>query len=69
MYCNIIAMIDMNAKTKTGMKRRASGAPMEIRMTGYEAVEKVAKPCATSGRILVPVHWVGKRVKAVLVEK
>jgi putative transposon-encoded protein len=39
--------------------------PMEIRMLGFEVVEKVAKPCATSARILVPKHWVGKRVRAV----
>lgn len=39
--------------------------PMEIRMLGYEVVEKVAKRCATSARILVPKDWVGKRVKAV----
>ena len=43
-------------------------ASMNIRMVGYEVIEKEAKPCATSGRILVPKHWVGKRVKAVLVE-
>jgi putative transposon-encoded protein len=34
-------------------------------MAGYEVVEKVAKKCASSGRILVPHHWVGKRVRAV----
>jgi putative transposon-encoded protein len=39
--------------------------PMEIKMTGYEVVEKIAKPCATSARILVPRDWVGKRVRAV----
>ncbi|RLI01293.1 hypothetical protein DRO31_06830 [Candidatus Bathyarchaeota archaeon] len=39
--------------------------PMEIRMTGYEVVEKMAKPCATSARILVPRSWIGKRVRAV----
>lgn len=49
-------------------KKRGRTASMDIRMVGYEVVEKVAKPCATSGRILVPVHWVGKRVKAVLVD-
>jgi len=39
--------------------------PMEIKMTGYEVIEKIAKPCATSARILVPRHWVGKRIRAV----
>jgi hypothetical protein len=61
MHCNNIAMIYMP-------KKRGRTASMDIRMVGYEVVEKVAKPCATSGRILVPVHWVGKRVKAVLVD-
>jgi putative transposon-encoded protein len=46
-------------------KRSVAEEPMEIRMLGYEVVEKVAKPCATSARILVPKDWVGKRVKAV----
>ena len=49
-------------------KKRVQSASMDIRMVGYEVIEKEAKPCATSGRILVPKHWVGKRVKAVLVE-
>ena len=39
--------------------------PITLTMTGYEVVEKEAKPCATSGRVLVPHHWVGKRVRAV----
>jgi putative transposon-encoded protein len=39
--------------------------PMTITITGYEVVEKEAKKCASSGRILVPAHWVGKRVRAI----
>jgi hypothetical protein len=42
--------------------------PMEIRLLGYEVVEKTAKQCATSARVLVPKHWIGKRVKVVRVE-
>lgn len=49
-------------------QKRGKTAAMNIRMVGYEVIEKEAKPCATSGRVLVPKHWVGKRVKAVLVE-
>jgi len=49
-------------------KKSVQDAPMEIKMVGYEVVEKVAKPCATSARILVPVHWIGKRVKAIRVD-
>lgn len=49
------------------MPRRRSVArePVAMTMTGYEVVEKVAKKCATSARILVPRHWIGKRVRAV----
>lgn len=36
-----------------------------MRMEGYEALEKVAMPCATSGRVLVPRGWIGKRVRIV----
>lgn len=49
-------------------QKRGKTTAMNIRMVGYEVIEKEAKPCATSGRVLVPKHWVGKRVKAVLVE-
>ena len=60
-HCNNIAMMTMPRK-------RAKEAPMDIQMVGYEVVEKVARPCATSGRVLVPRHWVGKRVKAIRVD-
>jgi len=42
--------------------------PAEIKLLGYEIVEKIAMPCSSSGRILVPKHWVGKRVRAVRVD-
>ncbi len=56
--CNIVAM--PRRRTPSLAKE-----PVTLSMTGYEVVEKVAKPCATSARILVPRHWVGKRVRAV----
>ncbi len=46
-----------------------SKQPMEIRMEGYEVVEKVAKSCATSARVLVPKSWIGKKVRVVRLEK
>ena len=49
-------------------KRVVAERPFSITMEGFEVVEKVAKPCATSARILVPKHWIGKRVKAVRVD-
>ena len=42
--------------------------PIEIKMEGYEVVEKVAKKCATSARVLVPKSWIGKRVRIVRLE-
>jgi putative transposon-encoded protein len=49
------------------MSKDASTAqkPFEIQMQGYEVVEKVAKPCANSARIIVPRDWIGKRVRVV----
>jgi hypothetical protein len=39
--------------------------PFEIQMQGYEVVEKIAKPCATSARIIVPRDWIEKHVRVV----
>lgn len=50
---------------KDGLSER----PMEIRMKGYEVVEKIAKPCATSARVLVPKGWIGKKVRVVRLER
>ena len=49
-------------------KRVTADRPFSITMDGFEVVEKVATPCATSARILVPKHWIGKRVRAVRVD-
>jgi putative transposon-encoded protein len=38
---------------------------MQIKMEGYEVVEKRAEPGGNSARIYVPKHWAGKRVRAV----
>jgi putative transposon-encoded protein len=42
--------------------------PVNMRMEGYEMVEKLAMPSGTTARVLVPRHWVGKRVRAVRVD-
>ena len=39
--------------------------PIDMHMQGFEVVEKIAKPCATSARIIVPKDWIGKRVRVV----
>ncbi|RLI78422.1 hypothetical protein DRP05_07220 [Archaeoglobales archaeon] len=42
--------------------------PFEIKLMGYEAIEKVVKPSGDSGRVYVPKSWVGKKVKIILLE-
>lgn len=37
-------------------------------MEGYEMVEKLAMLSGTTARVLVPHHWVGKRVRVVRVD-
>jgi len=41
---------------------------MKINMEGYEVVEKIAERGGNSARIYVPKKWVGKKVRAVLIE-
>ena len=42
--------------------------PIKMQMEGYEVVEKVAERGGNSARIYVPKHWMGKRIRAVLLE-
>lgn len=42
--------------------------PILMRMEGYEVVEKTAERGGNSARIYVPKHWLGKKVRAVLIE-
>ena len=46
-------------------KRSIAERPMDIRMKGYEVVEKTAMQSSTSA---VPKDWIGKRVRAVRVD-
>jgi putative transposon-encoded protein len=50
------------------MKRKVSEKPMDIQMQGYEVIEKVVTQHATSAKVLVPRHWMGKKVRAVRLE-
>jgi len=52
-------------------KHREAPSPvgvLNIVTKGYEVVEKIARPCSSSGRIIVPRHWVGKKVLAIRIE-
>lgn len=48
---------------------RIARKPMEIRLTGYEVIEKRAELSGTSGRIYVPKSWIGKRVRAIRIDR
>jgi putative transposon-encoded protein len=45
--------------------KTAAQKPVNMQMEGYEMVEKVAKQCSNSARIIVPKNWIGKRVRVV----
>jgi len=40
----------------------------KIQLTGFEMLEKQVNKSGNSGRLYVPVEWVGKRVKIILLE-
>ncbi len=41
----------------------------KIQLTGFEMLEKKVTKSGNSGRVYVPIEWLGKRVKIILVEK
>jgi len=41
----------------------------KIHLSGFEMLEKQVNKSGNSGRVYVPVEWVGKRVKIIRVEK
>ena len=40
-----------------------------INLVGYEMLEKRVNKSGNSGRVYVPVEWIGKKVKIILLEK
>lgn len=42
--------------------------PTPIQVDGYEMLEKTVRSQGTSGRVYLPVSWIGKRVKVVRIE-
>ncbi len=42
---------------------------IDMKMKGYEAVEKTAQAGGNSARVYVPKHWIGKKVKVILLEE
>ena len=43
--------------------------PIQMSMEGFEVVEKRAESGGNSARIYVPKRWLGKKVRAVLIEE
>ena len=41
----------------------------KIQLSGFEMLEKQVSKSGNSGRVYVPVEWVGKKVKIIRVEK
>ena len=41
----------------------------KIELSGYEMLEKNVKKSGNSGRVYVPVEWINKKVKIILLEK
>ena len=41
----------------------------KMTLTGFEMLEKKVNKSGNSGRVYVPVEWIGKRVKIILIEK
>ena len=40
-----------------------------IELKGYEMLEKIVRKSGDSGRVYIPLKWVGKKVKIILLEK
>lgn len=41
---------------------------MRIELTGYSVVEKTATKTGCTAHVTVPIGWLGKRVKAILLD-
>ena len=42
---------------------------MEIKVYGYEAIEKTAMLAGTTSRVYLPVKWGGKKIKIIRMEE
>ncbi len=42
---------------------------VKIQLLGFEMIEKQVTKSGNSGRVYVPIEWIGKRVKLILLEQ
>ena len=40
-----------------------------IKLNGFEMLEKQVNKSGNSGRVYVPIEWIGKKVKIILLEQ
>ena len=45
------------------------GKETKIQLIGFEMLEKKVNKSGNSGRVYVPIEWIGKKVKIILIEK
>ena len=43
--------------------------PIKMQLEGYEVVEKIPERGGNSARIYVSKHWIGKSIRAILIEQ
>ena len=49
-------------------RQRGTMDPMRIELNGYAVLEKIATKQGNSAHVTVPLAWLGKRVRVVLVD-
>jgi putative transposon-encoded protein len=42
---------------------------VKLELSGYEMLEKQVNKSGNSSRVYVPIEWIGKKVKIILIEK
>ena len=65
----------VDPKIETGLKEinakledRGKYPRAKFRVFGEEIIEKEVKPCGNTGRVYLPLDWVGKHVKIIRLE-
>lgn len=58
----------MSKNIETLAKSEVSNQKYEIRIEGYEDKDYKVSPSGVQGRVSLPKRWVGKRIKAILLD-
>lgn len=56
-------------KTSNKKDKESKEELMEIKVYGYEVIEKTAMIAGTTSRVYLPVKWGGKKIKIIRIEK